>query len=309
MEVSTRDPSTEEEGICAEELQSHHSQDDSTGQEEGCNIHSTREDLDEELILETADSFWIVPSPPQTGAATPEQDATSSVENEEDQESESPRKSSSTLETEGTEQNDETSQDEERRSRQQRQRALLVLFVALFVVALVTVGIVLCLTLGRRSGSSNENNNDARGEDTMNPDALIVDWRTVLIQENISSHDSFMDPNTPQSQALFWLVYQDEVLVKQDGINQTTIVQRYILLVLAYACGGDQWSRVGEQWTNLGDKHECEWGFVDCQNGSVVTSLHMSAIAMVGTIPEEIGSLTNLGTLHHYSVFQNHAIV
>lgn len=108
-----------------------------------------------------------------------------------------------------------------------------------------------------------------------------------------------------QHQALEWMVSQDSTNVLGGGggepsVHPDRLVQRYALLVFYFSTG--RWSR-HPGWANFFGTfmHECSWPGVVCDlDDRYVVRLDVSAKLGVprGTIPSEIGLLTNLGTYY-----------
>ena len=85
------------------------------------------------------------------------------------------------------------------------------------------------------------------------------------ILEPITDVDLLLDPTTPQGMAFNFIVNEDGYLSK-DPCDATTIEQRYGLVTLYYATGGDTWTQ-NDGW--LGFSHECNWFGVECHRDSL----------------------------------------
>lgn len=108
--------------------------------------------------------------------------------------------------------------------------------------------------------------------------------------------DLFDDPGTPQSKALKWLIEEDDLVVCPSSTN---LEQRYILAVFYFETFGPGWSQCtlgtpcdGEEW--LSGVDECQWGGIECGEGSTVTAIHRDESRLTGGLPTEIGKLTFL---------------
>ena len=116
-------------------------------------------------------------------------------------------------------------------------------------------------------------------------DFLVAVLSPMLPQ---SSQSLIQQEQTPQNAALNWL----------SGINGTRqlprqqIHQRYALAVLYFATEGDNWS-VDGQW--LGENSECLWDpqRIEC-DGPLVRILDLNFASLNGTLPPDVGLLTNL---------------
>ncbi|KAG7367594.1 two component regulator [Nitzschia inconspicua] len=130
------------------------------------------------------------------------------------------------------------------------------------------------------------------------------------------------DPSSPQFRALQWLVSSPptgEVL-----FQPARIIQRWVLAVLFYGTHGDEWLN-SSGW--LTDANECSWFTTAppdiCDSSNLMTdidlqgnglrgvlpeelillaenlvSINLNGNSIVGTIPNFISELTNLGSLH-----------
>jgi len=128
--------------------------------------------------------------------------------------------------------------------------------------------------------------------------------RADYIFEQISSttkQELLLDPTTPQGKAYTYLVNSDGGI--SDHCTYTTIEQRYGLTTFFFATGGDLWSEKSG-WLGIGP--ECSWSGVHCDDDSKnVTRLLLQENNLVGSLPEEIKTLTKLQRL---DVFNNSVI-
>lgn len=97
--------------------------------------------------------------------------------------------------------------------------------------------------------------------------------------------------STPQRNAFTWLTGNSNL----DGYSDERKIQRYALVTLYYSTNGDGW-KYNTDW--LSDNNECNWFNtaldVVCSVGTLV-GLGLSENCLGGSIPPEIGLLTNLG--------------
>mmetsp|Transcript_57967 Transcript_57967/g.67653 ORF Transcript_57967/g.67653 Transcript_57967/m.67653 type:complete len:539 (-) Transcript_57967:534-2150(-) len=134
-----------------------------------------------------------------------------------------------------------------------------------------------------------------------------IDWTLTLssalkIFAPISSEESLKDKTTPQYLAMDWIV-------NRDGANMTLrevdkIIERYALAVFYYSTQGENWER---QYNFLSDLDVCEWkgydpfndwsGVQNCNERGKVISIEFFFENITGTIPSELGSLTELVNL------------
>jgi hypothetical protein len=124
----------------------------------------------------------------------------------------------------------------------------------------------------------------------------------------VSEPSVFVNPTSPQSQALKWLVYQDKTIKIPDGFHQDSVmntsqlsfpddfrwklVQRYSLMVLYFSTSGDAWRGI-VPWEDLVDTDECHSDFqgIGCDEVSGrVTTVALGYRTLGGRIPDEIGT-------------------
>jgi len=175
---------------------------------------------------------------------------------------------------------------------------ILVIFIAL--TSMVVIGTM--ILRGKRSSSDEKNNNihlqniPPSGSSFKSEKELLLHLHSIFSE--FSSPMSFLNSDSPQSQAIFWLVQEQEPnlylwFVDQDDSITSRVLQRYALIVLSYACSGDKW-RGGKTWMTQGEIHECDWTFVNCNDDMQVTHLRLDNLYMTGSLPEEIGLLSNM---------------
>ena len=179
-----------------------------------------------------------------------------------------------------------------------RQKSCWIGAVVIFV--LVGIATITVVALGPMSGKSgSESGSEAPRESDAYYQERLADFRSLVGRWSETS--VLVQTGSPQAQALDWLVYQDRTL-SHKSIDETALKQRYAIMVLYYACGGEGWQSFDAG--NLEAQSAtptCEWvgdKFIDCDAGSKeVTILDLSARRMVGTLPAEVSLLTSLETL------------
>lgn len=107
---------------------------------------------------------------------------------------------------------------------------------------------------------------------------------------------TWLDPRSPQSLALEWLTYQDKALTIAD--DDSRIFQRYALIVFAYATNAELW-RGMDPWyhESMAGSHECSFVGIDCNLDKEIVSIDLVMRKLSGTLPEELGLLTELKSL------------
>lgn len=136
----------------------------------------------------------------------------------------------------------------------------------------------------------------------------------------------FLEPSSPQEQALQWLSFQDfplEVPLESEEEAAATyhrirLQQRYALVVWYFTQGGPKlWSSINRDasagWTTYGaGVHECDWHGIDCevmpgmellseQDARVVIGVRLNpaiGVVLTGTsLSSELGLLSNVRRL------------
>jgi hypothetical protein len=145
-------------------------------------------------------------------------------------------------------------------------------------------------------------------------------------EQILSDELALWQSNTPQAQALDWLVYQDRYLSQDTAIFDPFLLSRftvrYALLVLYYACGGTTTTTtmtmtttttttpggggLASWWLLDPAQATCDWSFVTCddddetKNGghtdAVVVALELHDV-LIGQLPAELALLSTLTRL------------
>ena len=139
---------------------------------------------------------------------------------------------------------------------------------------------------------------------TMNP-ILAYKNRYAIFRIILDRHShpwTFALPNSPQSKALHWLVFQDKSLYTEP-VDETRLVQRYALLTLFYACAGHEWTNLFTSAPPLDeqvDSNECDFPGIACNEEGAIVSFEAANSNLVGHLPDEISLLTRLTHLNLY---------
>jgi hypothetical protein len=161
----------------------------------------------------------------------------------------------------------------------------------------IAIGVVLAAALPGKISGDGTGNPAKTTSPAYDYEERFTVFRNVLIAK--SDPTTFFDPDSPQSLALQWLVYQDKT-ISLDNLDRLT--QRYVIMVLYYACGGENWrgiittSLVEEVETN-----ECDLKDFDCDEFGNITAVKLEARGMVGRLPFEIGLLSALTELELFN--------
>ena len=128
-------------------------------------------------------------------------------------------------------------------------------------VAAIAVGVAV-VTVGNKNDSASPvvvivppGNNTVDG-------GYLQEIRAILVPPNL-----WGDPTAAQLRAVEYMAYAGSNRV---NVTSPRLRQRYAMLVLYFANGGDRWP------INPA-RHECDWTFVVCNNQSVVTKLYMGS--------------------------------
>jgi hypothetical protein len=181
----------------------------------------------------------------------------------------------------------------EDKSVDRKKRFLLLGSVVLLFFIVVGVAVGIGVVLGSKNDTKQEQQVDDESTTERNWDSEERFFDLTVMLNQVSDPVAFLDPKSPQSQALDWLVFEDLLLESALDYN---VLQRYALIVLAFATNADIWRGI-EAWYKLPDKHECTFVGVDCNADLEVTGISLSIRKLTGRLPDEIGLLTTLTSL------------
>lgn len=104
----------------------------------------------------------------------------------------------------------------------------------------------------------------------------------------------FEDPQSPQSRALNWIVYDDELELSP---SDTATIQRYICMVMYFSNGGENWDfpQPAVEWGS--GVHECEWDYITCESNMTVGKLNLLQRGLTGSLEAEMVHLSQLTSL------------
>jgi hypothetical protein len=125
---------------------------------------------------------------------------------------------------------------------------------------------------------------------TPSPQEVIQELESLLIRFSFDNGTALQTPLTPQNNALNWLANNTNM----DTYSDAKKIQRYALATLFFSTNGASWN---DNSTWMSDEDECGWynnRASLCTRGSV-DSLSLYGNNLVGTIPIELGLLSNLG--------------
>lgn len=185
--------------------------------------------------------------------------------------------------------------------------ALSVLLSAIAVAVVIWVGVIVARSNQTKASSENSGSSASLNSGIYNPQQTASAENNARYTQMYSrvreiSDESDLQENsdTPQRQALEWLVSGDPTGVMPDD---DTFLLRYALTVLYYSFHGPDWYS-NDAW--LTESNLCAWLGVDCSvktsydsTGKVIskyeiTGLSLGNMNLAGTIPLEISSISSL---------------
>jgi hypothetical protein len=84
----------------------------------------------------------------------------------------------------------------------------------------------------------------------------LVTLSAVFVDHKVSSQ-AFQDPSSPQYKALVWMAYSDSITL-QSTLSDDELVERFLLVVLFFATGGESWRHQANFLTP--SLKTCSWG-------------------------------------------------
>lgn len=103
------------------------------------------------------------------------------------------------------------------------------------------------------------------------------------ILQNITNVEMLTNLSTPQGKAFDWLINEDGAFLCPDAPK---LIQRYVLAVIYYSTGGDQWIQCSKSSVDCGNnapfvnktsflssENECTWAGISCSESLCVTQI------------------------------------
>eukprot|EP00934_Nitzschia_sp_Nitz4_P003348 Nitzschia sp. Nitz4//scaffold35_size145790//25199//27331//NITZ4_003011-RA/size145790-augustus-gene-0.129-mRNA-1//-1//CDS//3329549067//3338//frame0 len=181
------------------------------------------------------------------------------------------------------------------------------------VAAIVMVAVATILIVNFTGKSSDGTGNSVSSRLSLES---VVEYLAGI---GVSAEDDLLTPGTPQFEAVNWMANDDGfgLEIPTSTIVQSRFVERYILAVLYFATGGDDWT---DSLRFLRDTDHCYWytsyihnnayilnhGVEFCedvtesaksQGGHMVGSLYIPYNGLSGQLPSEIQHLRSLSLL------------
>lgn len=170
-------------------------------------------------------------------------------------------------------------------------------WVGMLLVALLLISLAIGISLTDDRKKKNLSPSAAHGNPgsvtaTVDYEIRFLTFRTDI--GRLTDPSTLLDPDSPQSQALDWLVYQDRTVFPDDSRK---LVQRFAIMVLFYACNGKDWQSFSPSLDQQSSVDECNNVGIVCNDRGSIIILDLKAERLTGRIPEEIGLLTELNNL------------
>jgi hypothetical protein len=157
--------------------------------------------------------------------------------------------------------------------------------VVLLLVGAALVVIAVALVLFFINSDSNGSAASAKGEDDSEVGRYLRQLRLLVLGANA------FRAGAPQVIATEWMALVD--IPRLDLEDTQRVNQRFSLLTLYFALGGDDWQLQG--WTHAPGLHECSWERVKCNMDKIVTELDLgNEVYATGRMPDELKLLTAL---------------
>ncbi len=121
---------------------------------------------------------------------------------------------------------------------------------------------------------------------------------SLLETSGLATPSSFLEPTSPRTRALDWLVYQDQTLTRLDtAAHKHRLLQRYTLILFAFSTGVELWQTINP-WIEMVQTQECSFAGIDCNSEGQVVGMQLPYWRLSGTLPDELGLvLTNMTSL------------
>jgi hypothetical protein len=155
------------------------------------------------------------------------------------------------------------------------------------VVLLVTVAVVLGMVLPPQIKA---NSNKTTDPPTPSPQEVIQELESLLSSVSFDNGTAIQTASSPQNKALIWLSNNTDL----NLYSNATKIQRYALATLFFSTNGNSWLSKA-YWRR--NRDECEWDAVSCDDNDSIDGLSLESNNLIGTIPNELALLSNLGKL------------
>ena len=149
-------------------------------------------------------------------------------------------------------------------------------FVGAFLLLLIVLGVVLGIML-----------HPSKDTETFIPQDLI----DFLSNASSDGGEALRTPSTPQNEALVWLANNPSLTNYTDQEK----IQRYALATLYYSTKGENWTH-DDNWLSNADVCDKWYSYknpINCNSAGEIFHLHLYDNNLYGTIPAEIGLLSD----------------
>jgi hypothetical protein len=113
-----------------------------------------------------------------------------------------------------------------------------------------------------------------------------VAWR--LEELSRESMDAWLDPNSPQTLAVEWLISDEDA----ETYSDLKLTQRYALACLFYSTNGENWSKSSLSWL-VEWSDECTWWGIECNSSGGIRIINIANENLSGPLPPEIHLLSD----------------
>jgi hypothetical protein len=174
-------------------------------------------------------------------------------------------------------------------------RKVTLPILILFLMSIFIIGVVFGAKEGKpKSGGSS--GVDSTGTLT-NTHTIRYEQALAIIEPLVGT--VLNDQTSPQHQALDWLANVDPAELNFEDIDLDEVLQRYVLVVIYFATGGERWDY---DYNFLSLYSVCEWNMqietkvwgASCFDGVHVNNLYLEDNNLEGTIPRDIGLIPKL---------------
>ena len=176
-------------------------------------------------------------------------------------------------------------------------------FIAI-CVTLMSIALVVALVLSTDSrASDNASHNSATQPPPMDtnfdPDQLQSRFEQIQAMVSIYSDPTdFLRPESPQSQALQFLVYRDRTIADLSISTEPQLRQRFVVLVFLYTFTSILGGQFALDPTTQESLSECNMPDIfKCNDDGQLVDVKLSNQLMSGQVPNELRHLTMLTTL------------
>jgi hypothetical protein len=180
------------------------------------------------------------------------------------------------------------------KSKKRNSRARLIGFLTLLLIS-ATITLI-GVSIHNSSGFQKKKKSKSAAKPTV-VDAAAFETRFDTIRpivRSFSNPKDFLRSNSPQSLAMQWLMSRSDNV---DILDRNGLAQRYAVLVLFHACGGQVWKQLAVAPVAEQHKSECDLKGFRCDKDGAVVEISHADLGLSGRVPEELHLLSHLTKL------------